>query len=391
MSEDTVRMKLRKGIFYTVIFFFVFGLFCVWYANTAGNSSTKGELTAHGWVEGTEITLSSKVMGRLIKLPIEEGDDRKSGELIAQVDSNQILSRLDAAKAQINNAKKMLIRSEANVAIFENKVQGASIALDITKKKSAAQINEASAAFNSIVERLKQVKYNFEKASKDHTRFLSLYKKEKISQSKMDSVEERYKITKTEVERVQRGLERGKANLDLANTSLFEIVLKKNELETYKRELKGAVVDIDIAKTVLEIATANKNEVKSVFDDTFVYNPVNGTVIEKMAEIGEHVVPGTPLVVMIDMGQLYIKTYVEQVDVGKIKLNDSAKIYVDSFPNRFFEGKIIFISPKAEFTPRDIQMDEHRSKIVYKIKVAVNNSEGFIKPGMPADIKLKIG
>jgi len=83
------------------------------------------------------------------------------------------------------------------------------------------------------------------------------------------------------------------------------------------------------------------------------------------------------------------KTYVEQVDVGKIKLNSPCEIYVDSFPGRGFGGKIIFMASRAEFTPRDVQMDEHRTAMVYKIKVGIDNPEGLLKPGIPADVNLK--
>ena len=123
--------------------------------------------------------------------------------------------------------------------------------------------------------------------------------------------------------------------------------------------------------------------------DTYIYSPVKGTIVEKFVELGEHVVPGTPAVLVIDMDQLYIKTYVEEIHIGKVKYNSPARIYVDSFPDRYFEGKITFIAPKAEFTPRDVQMEEHRSRIVYKVEVGILNPEGILKPGMPADVDLK--
>jgi len=134
---------------------------------------------------------------------------------------------------------------------------------------------------------------------------------------------------------------------------------------------------------------AKKNEIEAMLEDTFVYSPVKGTVIDKAIELGENVVPGTPLAVVVDLASLYVKTYVDQRDIGKIKLGDEARIYVDSFPDRHFPGKVILIAPKAEFTPRDVQMNENRSTMVYKIKVAIDNPQGILKPGMPADVNLR--
>ena len=387
--DSTKKMRIRKIIFYTVIIFFILGLIAVWYASYMGKYSQKGILTLHGWVEGTEVSLSSKVSGNIIKLPVDEGDQVAIGDLVALIDSEQIKSRLDAATADIENAKEMLKRAADDVSILESRVKGANIALELSKKQSEAMIDKAKATIKVANERLKQSEYNYEKAKKDYIRFSALIKKKKISQSKMDSIEEIYNVTQAEVERIKKDLEKSRANLALVKTTITEIELKKNELETLKREYNRSKTEIDIAKATLDFAKAKKKERAATLADTYIYSPVKGTIIEKFVELGEHVVPGTPTVLIIDMAQLYIKTYVEEIYIGKIKYKDKARIYVDSFPDRFFEGRITFIAPKAEFTPRDVQMDEHRSRIVYKVEVGINNPEGILKSGMPADIDVK--
>ena len=387
--ESTKKMRTRKIVFYTIIIFFILGLIAVWYSHYMGNYSKKGILTLHGWVEGTEVSLSSKVSGNIIKLPVDEGDEIKIGDLLAQVDSEQIKSRLDAARAEIESTKEMLKRADDDVSILESRVKGAKIALELSQKQSMAKINKAKADIKVANERLKQAEYNYVKAEKDYIRFSTLIKKKKISQSKMDSIEEIYNVSKAGVECIKKDLEKSRANLALAKTTTTEIELRKNELETLKRENNRARTEVDIVKSILDSAKAKKQERAATLDDTYIYSPVKGTIVEKFIELGEHVVPGTPGLLIIDMDQLYIKTYVEQIYIGKIKYQDKARIYVDSFPDRFFEGRITFIAPKAEFTPRDVQMDEHRSRIVYKVEVGINNPEGILKPGMPADIDIR--
>lgn len=388
-NESEKRLKKRKIIFYTVVFFFILGIFAMWYASYMGRQSKNGLLTLHGWVEGTEVTLSSKVTGNIIKLPIDEGFEVKKKDLILQIDSKQIKAKLDAAIAQVDNAKESLKHAVNNVRVLESKVEGAAISLELAQKQSEAKIKEATSAKLAMEQYLKQAEFNYDKAEKDYKRFSTLLERKKISQSKMDSVEEIYKVCKSKVESSQNDLNKSRASLALAKTTLSEIQLKKTELETLKRELEKAKTEVEIAKTNLEISIANKNKISADFDDTFIYTPVDGVIVEKFVELGEHVVPGMPTVLIIDMNSLYIKTYVEQIDIGKVKYNDTARIYVDSFPDRYFEGKVTFVAPKAEFTPRDVQMDEHRSRIVYKVEVGINNPEGILKPGMPADVKLK--
>ena len=388
-NESTAGIRKRKIILFTILFFFILGLVAIWYCKYMAGHSKKGILTLHGWVEGTEVSLSSKVRGNIIKLPIDEGYDVKKDDLMAQIDSEQINAQLDAASAKVKNAEDLLKKAKNDVLIFKSKVKGAEIALDLSQQQSSARIGESEAMLSAMKEHLKQAEFNYDKAQKDYIRFSALVKKKKISESKMDSIDEVYKVTKAGVERAGKDIEKSKASLALAKTSISDIKLKKNEIETLKRELAGAVTEVDIASTVLESARAKKKEIKADVVDTFINTPVNGTIIEKFVEIGEHVVPGTPVALIIDMSQLYIKTYVEQIYIGKIKYGDLARIYVDSFPDRYFEGKVTLIAPKAEFTPRDVQMDEHRSRIVYKVEVGIDNPEGVLKPGMPADVDLK--
>ncbi|MDY6971458.1 MAG: efflux RND transporter periplasmic adaptor subunit, partial [Thermodesulfobacteriota bacterium] len=246
---------------------------------------------------------------------------------------------------------------------------------------------EASLASTKAV--LEQAETNFSKAEKDYFRFSPLVKKKTISESKMDSVEEAYKVTKSEVERATREILLAEASLALARSSLTEIRLRENDVETLDKELVAARTDENIAEAVVASAMARKRELDAVLADTFIYSPVNGTVTDKVIELGENVVMGTPVVVVTDLGQLYVRTYVEQVEIGKVKLDDPSRIYVDSFPKRYFEGKVIFVASRAEFTPRDVQMNEHRSSMVYKIKVGIKNPEGILKPGVPADLDLK--
>ena len=390
-NESTKKMRTRKLVFFTIITFFILGLLAVWYSSYKGHHTKKGLLTLHGWVEGTEISLSSKVTGNIIEIPVDEGYDVKTGDLIVRIDSKQIKARLDAAKAEVNNAREALKRAVNDVSIFESKVEGAKIALNLSRKQSAAKIREAEASLESTTERLKKSEYNFIKAEKDHIRFSALIKKKKISQSKMDSIEEIYHVSEAEVERTGKDLEMSEAGLSLARTTISEIKLRGNELETLQREFVKAKTEVAIAQSVIETAHARQKEAAATMEDTYIYTPVEGTIVEKFVELGEHVVPGTPTVLIIDMAQLYIKTYVEEIHIGKIKYSSQARIYVDSFPDRYFEGKITFIAPKAEFTPRDVQMDEHRSRIVYKVEVGIINPEGILKPGMPADVDIKWG
>ena len=148
--------------------------------------------------------------------------------------------------------------------------------------------------------------------------------------------------------------------------------------------------EIELRKMELVAMRAKKDEAKEDLIDTKEYSPISGAVIDKVGEEGEYVVKGAPILVLVNLQNLYVKTYVEQTHVGKIKIDDVVEIKVDSFPEKVFSGKVYFIAPEAEFTPRNIQMDEHRSTIVYKVKVRIHNPDDLIKLGLPADVRFHL-
>ncbi len=383
------KVRLRKYLFFVIIFFFICGLATVYYSTVDKGGVGKGILRLHGWVEGTEVSLSAKLKGQVIKLTVEESSEVKRGDLIARIESKQIESQIANAEARISEARAVLTRSLNRVEILKSKLRGANIDLELIKKRSEAKIHQSEANLASARAVLRQTETNLVKIKKDYFRFSSLIKKKSIAQREMDSIEEAYNVAKAEIDKGNSGVLRAEASLGLARTSLVEIRLRKNDVFTLEKELIAAKTDENIAKAVVNSSLALKKEIEANMNDTFIYSPVRGTVTDKVIELGENVVQGTPLVVIIDMSQLYVKTYVEQKYIGKVKLNDPCRIYVDSFPDRHFEGRVILVASKAEFTPRDVQMDEYRSSIVYKIKVGIDNPEGILKPGMPADVNLK--
>lgn len=389
MVEDAHKIRRRKFLLIIIVFVFFCGVGAAYYSTTYNGGSEKGFLRLYGWVEGTEVSLSAKVKGEIIELNVEESSEVKKNDLVARIKSDQIQSQLTEAEARIAECEAILNKTHNYVEILQSRFAGTKIALELSRKQSKAKINQAEASLASAKAVLERAKTNYSRAEKDYNRFLPLAEKKTISQSKMDSIEESYKVTQAEVERVIREVLLAEASLALANSSLTEIRLRENDVHTLAKELVAARTDGTVAQAVLDSAKAQKKETEATLADTFVYSPVKGTVTDKVIELGENVVFGTPIVVLVDMAQLYVKTYVKQVDIGKIKLNDPCRIFVDSFPDRYFEGKIILVASRAEFTPRDVQMDEHRSTMVYKIKVGIDNPEGILKPGMPADVDVK--
>lgn len=374
-ADGKKSLMLRRFVLYTVIFFFLLSIGAV-YLSAKSSEKSDDTLSLHGWVEGTRVTLSSKIPGQITSLPIEEGDLVKAGQRIVEIKSDQIRAQVANADAEIARSREQHQKATEEVSVVESAIEGARIDLRLAETRSSAEIARAQA-------RLAEAEAKFAKAGKDYERFRQLAAKQVISQNKFDGVEEDYQSKKAALEAASRDLE-------LAKTTRTEISLKQNAVSTLQRQLASAKTTAAAAAATMEAAAAKKAEAQATLDDATLSSPLTGTVIDKVAEPGEQVMPGSPLAVLVDLNQLYVKTYVEQTDVGKIRLGDTAKIKVDSFPDRTFDGTIYFIASKAEFTPRNIQMDEFRSRMVYMVKVSVQNPEGLVKPGLPADVNISL-
>lgn len=376
MGEDGKKsLMLRRFVFYVVAFIFLLSIGAV-YLSTKSFQRNDDALSLHGWVEGTRVTISSKIPGQIVSLPIEEGDIVTAGQKIVEIESDQIRARAANAEAEITRSREQHQRTTEEVSVAASSLEGARIDLRLAETRSSAEIARAHAY-------LAEAKAKLAKAERDYARSRRLVDKQFISQNQFDSVEEDYQSKKAALEAASR-------NLDLALTTRTEIALKQNTITTLQRQHAAAKTTTAAAAAAVDAALAKKAEAQANLEDVILSSPLTGTVIDKVAEPGEQVMPGSPIAVLVDLQKLYVKTYVEQTDVGKIRLGDSAKIKLDSFPDRTFDGTIYFIASKAEFTPRNIQMDEHRSRMVYMVKISIQNPEGLAKPGLPADLTVSL-
>jgi HlyD family secretion protein len=148
--------------------------------------------------------------------------------------------------------------------------------------------------------------------------------------------------------------------------------------------------EIDLARARRDQAQAQKAALKKKLNDCFVVAPIQGVVTKRFVEAGELVGSGGSLIRLDDLSSLDITIYVPEADVPKIALGLSATVHVDAFPNRTFDGHVVFISPIAEFTPKNIQTNDERTKLVFAVKIKVPNTDGTLKAGIPADVTLHV-
>ena len=353
-----------------------------------GSREEKGTIEVNGRIEGDEISVSAKIAGEVLLMPWKEGRRIEKGQLVARISSDQIRARLDGAEARWNASGQHVREKICQVKVLEKEVELARIRLKLATEQSEACINQAVAALEVASAIVKEEEGDLIKAANDNQRYIDLFEKKAISDQLLEKAGTDYNAALSRKEVAEKQLRNAEAGLRLARSTIIDIELKKKELESAITILEQARSSLAGARAEAKALEAARNEAKAVWADTEVYAPLSGTVITKVTDQGEYVVPGSPIIILIDLENLYLKAYLKKIDIGKIRLANPARIYMDAFPDRFFEATISEISQQAEFTPKNVYIKEERVKLVFGVKLLIKNSEGYLKPGMPCDAEI---
>ena len=307
-------------------------------------------LRASGHVEATDVQVAPEVGGRLVELRIDEGDRVNAGDVIARIDTRDTELQVQRLRAERAGADAQLRLLAAGSRIE-----------DI--RQAQAQVDAAAADVTAIAADLTP-------AELDLQRYEALLARNAGSQKQRDDAKARVEVVR---ERERAAAERVQA----ARETLARLQAGARREEIDSARARVAVVDAQLASLEKSLADAQ------------VVSPVGGIVTQKLTDAGEMVARGTPLAVVTDLDRAWANIFVPEPMVPRIALGQDATIRTDAGGTPI-QGKVTYISPRAEFTPRNVQTAEERSKLVYRIKVTVDNRQGVLKQGMPVDAELAL-
>jgi HlyD family secretion protein len=309
--------------------------------------SDEAALRASGYVEATEVRVAPEVGGRILELAVDEGDRVQAGAAIARLDTSDTdlaLRRMEAERAQAV-AQLRLLQAGARVE-------------DI--RQAEAQVESAEAEVAAAESELRS-------ATADLARFEALLAANAGSRKQRDDASTRREVAAARVEAAKK---QGRA----AAESL-------GRLRAGARREEIAAAQARVEAVEAQIAALRKSQ-----DDALLKSPVAGVVTARLADTGEVIAPRTPVVVVTDLDRAWANVYVDEPVVPRLTLGQTIPLVTDA--GQRIEGKITFISPKAEFTPRNVQTAAERTKLVYRIKVTTDNRQGILKSGMPVEADL---
>lgn len=290
---------------------------------------------ASGTVEATTVELTAKVAGTIQTINVKAGDTVKQGDLIAEISRNDLQAQKE--------------RDALNVAIAQNKLD------ELLSGARSQEIRQAQASVN-----IQQAAYD--KAHKDLERAEALLAEGSIAQAEFEGYQNNDTVAFNQLEAAQ------------AKLSLLQAGSKDEQIKAAENQVK-------MMEAVLKATEA-------VLADLKIISPIGGTIQSKNYEAGEYVAAGASLATVANLDTVWINVYVPTDDLPYVKLEEAADISISGL-DKSFTGRISEIASRGEFTPKTIQTKKERANIVYKVKIEVENSEGILKPGMPADVTIK--
>lgn len=414
-----------------------------------------GGISGSGFIEAVQVDIASELGGQIAAIPVEEGDEVKAGDILIELDSDTLDAQireaeaaLDAAEAQLERVKagtrpEQIRQAEAVVAQavaardgaeqacqdamtardnpqqLDMETDSAETELDVAQQ----QLAQAQATLKGAEEQKKQAEYALDIAQHGKDVEITLPGGETTKRHVELSDEARRQMG------TQHGLavdqwwqawtrvNMAQAQVDGAKTHLANLrAMRENPLQleaqvdAARSHYEVAVAAVESAEAQLALvragprnfqirqaeasvqqAEAHLQALQVQLDKMTLRSPIDGTVIERVSHAGETATPGATLLRLGKLRPVTLTIYVPEPDLGQVRVGQPASVRVDAFPNRRFDGEIVFIASEAEFTPKNVQTKEERASLVFAVKIRLPNEKGVLKPGMPADALIPEG
>lgn len=390
----------------------------LWWSFGRSSSDLPGTILASGFIEARDVSIAAETGGRIAEISADEGDHVAAGTTLIRLDDSLLMAQKRQAEANVNLARAYLeqavIARDGAEKAWENALDVQSNPLELETRIIAAQGELEMAELNLLREKeiendlgvpLAEIRFDTAEKVLENLETLksldwfSIYTMRKEiypAEGELDMAELSLTYQK-ELEKLWSvpAAEFRVATAQKALQNLLAIRDNPQELNTAvdnaHNAYQASVVAAEAAELQVEQAEASLNVINVQIDKLTVASPISGVVASRHAEAGEIAQPGLPILSVTELDEVTLTAYIPERAIGLVKLGQEVQVSVDSYPDEYFSGTIVYISPNALFTPKNIQLKDEREKMVFAVKIRLANLEQKLKPGMPADARILTG
>jgi len=350
-----------------------------------------GKLFVSGRIDGDTVDLSAKRPGRVVEINVREGDSVEAGQVLAVLSSDQDEARYDQQKALVLSDERKLQQLKRQLATYGERVRQAQIYEEQAQADAPGRVKEAEANLATSKAALAKSEAELKQHRADAERYAPLAKLGAVSEQVVDQYQTQLKVSEAAVDASRKQVAASQASLQVAQAQLENPRIKAADRLTLERQTDEVKAQIASAQADIQAGQAELRRIEADLSDLKILAPIAGTILTRAAEPGRVVASGQTVLTMVDLNKLYLRGFVPEGYVGKVKVGQPAEIYLDSNPKEAIPAQVIRIDPQAMFTPENTYFKDDRVKQVMGVKLGLKGGYGFAKPGMPADGQIQIG
>ncbi len=396
---DTLKSKPSKRLLIIPVVLLLAGVGTYWYFSP---SPAQTALRLSGRIEGYETNIGAKVAGRITTMTVREGDEVHKNQVIVKLDDAETQAQLKGAAARLDSTQKQEEQARLAINLLQSQITENQLNLQQAQGDAKGRIFQAEssvaasqAQLSQALAQVQQAKSELKLAQNNRDRLSKLLQQGAITQQQFDQTQTAFETAQTNV---QAHLASADSFRKLVNSAQGQLVqtqttglnpsIRNAQLAGLQTQLAQSRLKLAAAQSEIANSKASQQETKARFSDLNVISPIDGVVTTRNVEPGAVVTTGKTLLTVIDPHSVYLRGFIPEGDIRKIKVGQSARIFLDTATDKPLSAKVSAIDTQASFTPENIYFQQDRVKQVFGVKITIDNPAGIAKPGMPADAEI---
>jgi len=380
--RSRVRRYLPGVLFLVVLGVAIYLIWRLFFASTAGPENV---ITLSGRIEGDPSAVAAKLSGRILEVRVREGDTVNAGDVLAVLDDEQIRARESQAEAAVTDAEAKAEAAHAQIAVLQEQLRQSELLTTQARTDAQGRVSQAESEVVAAEAELARQEAAFRLAAFDREAYTRLAATGAVPERKGKEAVSTAEQQSAAVAAARRRVDSARGALLIAKASLTNPGIRASQAGANRKQIAQQQKEVASANAKIEQARAQLTEAQANRKDLSITAPFSGTVQTRTAEPGEVVAAGTAIVTLLDLNKVYLRGFIPEGEIGRVKLDQPARVYLDSNPNQPLDATVSRIDPEATFTPENTYFRDERVKQVVGLKLQLKDGTGYAKPGMPAD------
>lgn len=359
--------------------------FCAWWFFLRTPQTPHQIISLSGRIESDDAAVAAKTMGRIREISVREGDQVKAGQVIAVLDDEQMNARFSQAQFAVAQAEARLQHSRQQIAVLQAQLEQSRLSGNQSRTDAEGRVAQAQAQVAAAEAALAEAEAAYAQARYDKEKFTTLARQGDVSEREAMQSTTTAQAQEAVVLAAKKQVEAARGALTAAKANLENPAIHASQAAAIEQQIQQAESDVLSAKADAERARAELREAEANRADLKVIAPFDGTVATRAAEPGEVVAAGTAIITLVNLDKVYLRGFIPEGEIGRVRVGQTARVYLDSNPDKPLEAVVSRIDPQASFTPENTYFRNDRVKQVVGVKLELVSPQGYAKPGMPAD------